>query len=111
MATCALGLSSAFFAWNHKSASAESQQQSTSNVLHIGDVIEAEDYKISGIKADKIQVEYPSGSVFGGEKFTVEQAGRYAITYFATVGGERVTKTENYLAIAVRRTLLLRTRG
>lgn len=99
MATCALGLSSAFFAWNHKSASAESQPQSTSNVLHIGDVIEADDYTISGVKADKIQVEYPSGSVFGGEKFTVEAAGRYAITYFATVGGERVTKTENYLAV------------
>ncbi len=99
IATCALSLSSAFFAWDAKTASAESQPQSTSNVLHIGDVIEAEDYTISGVKADKIQVAYPSSSVFGGEKFTVEQAGRYAITYFATVGGERVTKTENYLAI------------
>ncbi len=99
VATCALSLFSALFAWNSKTVSAESQPQTASNVLHIGDVIEAEDYTISGVKADKIQVVYPSSSVFGGEKFTVEQAGRYAITYFATVGGERVTKTENYLAI------------
>ncbi len=99
LATCALGASSVFFAWDSNIASADTQSQTASNILRIGDVIEASDYFISGVKADEIHVKYPSGGIFGGEEFTIEQAGRYAITYFATVDGERVSQSESYLAI------------
>ena len=76
LAACFVCLLSAIFALDNKSARAETQAFEGAQVFYIGDVITAEDYKISNVKAEEMKVVYPSGGVFGGEKFTVEQAGR-----------------------------------
>ncbi len=70
---------------------------------HVGDAIVAADYDISyngsTIKAEGLTVVYPSGGVYGGDSFVMEQAGNYAVTYYATANGKRVEETKNYLAI------------
>ena len=94
-----LSLFSAFLIKEPKQAAADV----TYKKVYIGDVIEAEDYTISydggSVKAEELKVVRPSGGAYGGSSFVVEQAGRYEVTYYATVGGARVEEQEHYLAI------------
>ncbi len=92
----------AFFgAWTMKSDTSVAQAavKGTSSV-HVGDMLEAKDYKLSdGVYAEGMKIVYPSGGIYGSDKFVMEQAGQYQVTYYATVEGERVEETINYLAI------------
>lgn len=71
--------------------------------IHIGDKIEAKDYTISsangGVQAEGMKIVYPSGGIYGSDKFVIDQAGEYQVTYYATVNGERVEETKTYMAI------------
>lgn len=71
--------------------------------VYIGDTFEAKDYKMlsvdGDVTAEGMRIVYPSGGIYGSDKFVVEQAGKYEITYYATVDGVRVEETKNYLAI------------
>ena len=95
-AVCAL-----FGAWTMKSDTSVAQAAvKGSSSVHVGDVLEAKDYTLpGGISAEGMRIVYPSGGIYGSEKFVMEQAGQYQVTYFATVDGERVEETINYLAI------------
>ena len=98
-AACAL-----FGAWTMKSEAkvAQAAAKPTSINAHIGDVLEAKDYTLSagnGVAAEGMKIVYPSGGIYGSDKFVMEQAGQYQVTYYATVDGERVEETINYLAI------------
>ena len=68
--------------------------------LYIGDVIEAKDYKMqSGVYAEGMKIVYPTGGIYGSEKFVIEQAGQYQVTYYATVDGNLVEETKTYMVI------------
>lgn len=83
--------------------------------IYVGDVIEAADYTVSyaggGAKAEGLTAVYPSGGVYGGKSFIVEQAGNYEVTYYATVKGSRVENTERYVALRQSKDLLYSTDG
>ena len=68
--------------------------------IYVGDVIDAENYKISvggkSVAAQSMIAVYPSGGVYGGDSFQIDQAGKYQITYCATVDGTSVEETRNY---------------
>ena len=88
------------FGWLSPKQSVASAAVSGPNV-YIGDVIEAKDYKMNSanVYAEGMKIVYPSGGIYGSDKFTIEQAGRYQVTYYATVDGNRVEETKNYMAI------------
>ena len=70
--------------------------------VYIGRVIEAKDYKMQtagGVAAESMRIVYPSGGIYGSETFIVEQTGLYQVTYYATVDGDVVEETKNYMAI------------
>ena len=71
--------------------------------VYIGDTFEAKDYKMlsvdGDVTAEGMRIVYPSGGIYGSDKFVVELTGKYEITYYATVDGFRVEETKNYLAI------------
>lgn len=83
--------------------------------VFIGDKIEASDYTLTynggTVKAESMRVVYPSGGVYGGEGFTVEQAGIYEITYYATVGNERIEETQPYKALRQPQDIIYSTNG
>ena len=86
-----------------KDSIAHAEEVPEAVTYHIGDVIEAKSYDIphgeGTVKAEGLTVVYPSGGVYGGDMFEIENAGRYDVTYYATVNGERVEATESYLAV------------
>lgn len=86
------------FSLTGKTASASVAYESA----FVGDLIEAKDYTISSggasVAAEGMTVVYPSGGVYGGDKFTMNQAGIYEVTYYASVGNERVEETCYYMA-------------
>ena len=96
------------------SPTSQSAQASVSEVVtpvHVGDVINANDYTISyngsSVKAEGMTVVYPSGGVYGGGKSTVmNQAGIYEITYYANVDGQRVEETKKYMAVRMPQDLI-----
>ena len=71
--------------------------------IYIGDIIKANEYKVQAggtqVPAEGMTIIYPSGAVYGGNSFEITQAGNYQITYYATVGGNKVEEVKNYLAI------------
>ena len=86
------------FTFNHVAASATSVGYEKAIV---GDVIEAGQYEIAcdgkNVKAEGLEVVYPSGGVYGGDKVVLDQAGKYKVTYYATVDGHRVEETSYYM--------------
>ena len=96
----------AFFGiWSMKSEAkvAQAASKTTTMSAHIGDMLEAKDYKMysagSDVYAEGMRIVYPSGGIYGAEKFVIEQAGQYQVTYYATVDGARVEETISYMAI------------
>lgn len=70
--------------------------------VYIGDMIEAKDYTLSAgenVVAEGMKIVYPNGGIYGSDKFVIDQAGKYDVTYYATVNGERVEETKTYMAI------------
>ena len=68
--------------------------------VHVGDTFEADDYMIGGTTpAEGMKIVYPTGGMYSSDKFTIEQAGKYQVTYYATVNGNRVSETKSYMAI------------
>jgi len=82
----------------HKVASASSVVYEKA---YVGDIIDAEQYEIAcaggSVKAEGIEVVYPSGGVYGGDKVTLSQAGKYEVTYYALVDGQRVEEKRYYM--------------
>ena len=78
--------------------------------VFVGEVIVAEEYEIAYgdgvVKAESMTVVCPSGGVYGGDKFTMSQAGKYQITYHATVDGEPVEETCYYMAIRMPQNII-----
>ena len=78
---------------------------------YVGEVIVAEDYKIAHngemVTAESMTVVYPSGGVYGGDKFTMSQAGKYQITYHATVDGQSIEETRLYMAVRMPQNLIV----
>lgn len=79
--------------------------------VFVGDVIEAQNYEIthneSKVKAEGFTVVYPSGGVYGGDKFTMTQAGKYEITYYATIDGAKVEETRYYMAVRMPQNIIV----
>ena len=77
-------------------------ENATQNV-YIGDTFEAKDYKMlsvdGDVMAEGMRITYPNGGIYSSEKLVIEQAGKYEVTYYATVNGTRVEETYTYLAI------------
>lgn len=99
LAACFLCVFSALCSLKNNAVYAEENENTN---LYIGDVIEAAEYQFSsqsGVKAEELVVVYPNGSVYGGDDFTIQQAGKYKVTYYATVSGARVEETQEYLAL------------
>ena len=96
-----LCLFSALFALGNKPAMAEGNAER--QTIHVGDVLVAEDYLLSvdgkTVNAEGLTVVYPNGSVFGGEKFIIEQAGVYEVTYYATANEGLVEEKVSYIAL------------
>ena len=69
----------------------------------LGEIIKAEDFEIlhagGTVKAESMTIVYPSGGIYGGDSFEVNQAGLYQITYHATIGDKKVSQTQEYMAI------------
>ncbi len=86
------------FTFTHNTASATSVVYEKA---HVGDVIKAEEYEIAcggaSVRAEGLEVVYPSGGVYGGDKVVLDQAGRYRVTYYAVVDGHRVEETSYYM--------------
>lgn len=81
---------------------AQAAESNVSTNVYIGDVFEAKAYKMSSaddVVADGMRIVYPSGGIYSSDKFVIEQAGKYQVTYYATVNGERIEETKNYTAI------------
>ena len=82
---------------------------------YVGDVIEAEEYQIDyeggKIQAESLTAVYPSGGVYGGDKVTMDQAGKYQVTYYATVGGQRVEETCYYMAVRMPKDVIVAEQG
>lgn len=97
------------FSLGSKTARADAPQAVTT--AYVGDVIEAADYDISynggTIKAEGLTVVYPSGGVYGGDSFVMNQAGNYQVTYYANADGKRVEETKNYIAIRMPQNLVV----
>ena len=78
-------------------------ERAVSTNVHIGDIIEAKDYKMNsagaGVYAEGMRIVYPSGGVYGSNKFVIGQAGQYQVTYYATVADKRIEETKTYMAI------------
>ncbi len=86
--------------WNHPVASAE--ESVTYETVYVGDVMEAEDYTLSqgeGVQAEGLTVVRPSGGIYGGQSFVIEQAGIYEVTYYATVDGNHIEEKHSYMAV------------
>ncbi len=81
----------------------------------VGDVISAKDYTITkedaNVKAEGMTVVYPSGGVYGGDKVTLSQAGKYQVTYYATVDGERVEETCYYMVNRMPKDVIITEEG
>ena len=79
--------------------------------VFVDDVIEAKNYEIthngSKVQAEGFTVVYPSGGVYGGDKFTMTQAGKYEITYYATVNGTKVEETRYYMAVRMPQNIIV----
>ena len=71
--------------------------------VYIGTSFEAQEYTMQSVggdaKAEGMRIVYPNGDICGSTKFTVEQAGKYQVTYYASVDGARVEETKTYMAI------------
>ena len=78
---------------------------------YVGEEIVAGDYEIAHngemVTAESMTVVYPSGGVYGGDKFTMSQAGKYQITYHATVDGEAIEETRLYMAVRMPQNLIV----
>ncbi len=81
----------------------------------VGDVIEAEDYTITkegvNVTAEGMTVVYPSGGVYGGDEIFFTQAGKYKVTYYATVNGERVEETCYYMVTRMPKDIIVAEAG
>ena len=72
----------------------------TYKTAYVGDIINAEEYVMADdTPAVGLTVVYPSGGIYGGKSFMMEQAGWYTVTYYATVDNVRVEEICEYLAI------------
>lgn len=98
-----------------RSNSAVASAESIAQTIHVGDEINAAEYTLSydggSVKAEGFTVIYPSGGVYGGKAFTVEQAGNYAVTYYANVDGERIEETQTYTAVRSAKDIIYSTDG
>lgn len=108
---CLTVIGSACLRDNSAVASAEYAVQT----IHVGDVINAEEYTLShnggSVKAEGFTVVYPSGGLYGGKSFNVEQAGNYMVTYYANVDGEHIEETQNYTAVRTAKDIIYSTDG
>lgn len=90
-------------------------ENAVSSNLHIGDMIEAKDYKMNSagtnVYAEGMRIVYPSGGIYGSDKFIIEQAGHYQVTYYATVDGVRVEETRDYMAIRRPQDMIIADKG
>ena len=77
----------------------------------VGDIVVAEEYQLTyndeKVNAESMTVVYPSGGVYGGEKFEMTQAGIYTITYHATVDGQSIEETRQYLAVRMPQNVVI----
>ena len=84
-------------------------------MVYVGDVIEAEQHEITcdngSVKAEGLTAVYPSGGVYGGDKITITQAGKYQVTYHATVDGQRVEETRYYMAARMPKDVIVAEEG
>lgn len=81
---------------------AQAAESNVSTNVYIGDIFEAKEYKMSSadnVVAEGMRIVYPSGGIYSSDKFVIEQAGKYQVTYYATVNGERIEETKSYTAI------------
>lgn len=81
---------------------AQAAESNVSTNVYIGDIFEAKAYKMSSaddVVAEGMRIVYPSGGIYSSDKLVIEQAGKYQVTYYATVNGERIEETKNYTAI------------
>ena len=87
----------------------------SSSNIHIGDMIEAKNYKMNSagenVYAEGMRIVYPSGGIYGSDKFVIEQAGHYQVTYYATVDGNRVEETKDYMAIRRPQDMIVADKG
>jgi hypothetical protein len=108
---CLTVIGSVCLCGNRAVASAES----TAQTIYVGDEINAAEYTLSydggSVKAEGFTVVYPSGGVYGGKAFMVEQAGNYAVTYYANVNGERIEETQIYMAVRTSKDIIYSTDG
>ncbi len=110
LAAFAMLLFSATFALGQKTAYAD--VKAAYKTVYVGDSIEAAEYTLAdGVQAEGLTVVYPSGGIYGGESFVMEQAGCYEVTYYATVGEARVEETRNYIAIRKPQNLIIAEEG
>ena len=83
--------------------------------IYVGDVLKANDYKISvegkSVTAETMTAVFPSGGVYGGDSFQISQAGKYKITYQALVNGETVKEVKEYLAIRRTKDIIIAEEG
>ncbi len=88
---------------------------STPQTIYIGDVLNAKTHTVAydggSIKATGLEAVCPSGGIYGGSVFTIEQAGDYAVTYYAVVNGKRVEDTRYYTALRKPQDLIYSTDG
>ena len=102
----------ASLALTHKTVSAE---EIVYEKAYVGNVIDAEQYKIDyeggKVQAEGFTVVYPSGGVYGGDKATMDQAGKYQVTYYATVNGQRVEETCYYMAVRMPKDVIVAEEG
>ncbi len=112
LATCFLCVFSALFSLTSNAVYAK--EAVVDNNIYIGDVIEASEYEFSsqsGVKAQELVAVYPDGSVYGGEDFTIEQAGKYQITYYADFNGSRIEETQEIVAIRQSKDIIVAEAG
>ena len=99
------------FALLQKTVSAEDVPP-TYETTYVGEVIDAEEYLMAdNTPAEGLTVVYPSGGIYGGKSFIMEQAGWYKVTYYATVNDVRVEETREYLAIRKPQNLIVAEEG
>ena len=100
------------FALKHEKVSAEN---AVYEEICVGDIIEAEQYKIAcedgNVKAEGLTAVFPSGGMYGGDKITITQAGKYQVTYYATVDGQRVEETRYYMAVRMPQDVIVAEEG
>ncbi len=74
---------------------------SLSQEVFVGDTISIPDKTLSlngESKSATITITMPDGGLFGGNKIVASQAGKYTVTYSATIGGQKVTEEASFVA-------------